>query len=365
MISSKKTASLLFIALVVLCSGQAQAAAEAVRISPAQAQALGVQTARVSAAKSAQTLGLPARVVLPNNQLYIVSAPLAGFIEKMEVSINQHVERGQILALLQSPPLAEAERAYLQAQTRFRLAQEVMLRDRQLFDEGIIAQRRYSTSRSSYIESEAALSVQKQILKLAGLSERTIKQLQADGNIGSMLEIRSPIDGVVLEQTGIAGARVDAAAPIYRVATLSPLWLDMEVPAALLPGLKEKTGVSVPAYHSEGTVFSIGNSVDPTSQTVMVRALMTTNIDSLRPGLKVEARISGSSGNVWQVPNSALARIAGKAVVFVKTPDGFRIKAVAIVNEGEKNSLVNGLDGAETVAIHGVAALKAAISGNE
>ncbi|MBY0577945.1 MAG: efflux RND transporter periplasmic adaptor subunit [Burkholderiales bacterium] len=356
--------SLVLLALASLCAGQAQAAEE-VRISPAQEQALGVQTARLSPAKSAQTMGLPARVVLPNNQLYIVSAPLAGFLEKMEASVNQHVKKGQILALLQSPPLAEAERAYLQAQTQFQLSKEVMLRDRQLFDEGIIAQSRFSASKSRYVESEAALSGQKQVLKLSGLSEGAIKNLLEKGNIGSTLEIRSPIDGVVLEQAGIAGQRVDAAAPIYQVAKLSPLWLDIEVPTALLPGLKEGSSVSVPASHSEGTVASIGKSINPTSQTAMVRALMTGNIDSLRPGLKVEVRISGASENVWQLPNSALTRIDGKPAVFVKTRGGFRVKSIELVNEGEKNSLVGGLDGGDAVAVHGVAALKAAISGNE
>lgn len=356
---------LILVALGCLGTGQLRAADEDLRISPAQAQALGVQTARISPAKSTQTLGLPARVVLPNNQLFIVSAPLAGFIEKMEANVNQHVRKGQVLAVLQSPPLAEAERAYLQAHTQFQLAKEVMLRDKQLYDEGIIAQSRFSTSSSRYIEMEAALSVQKQVLRLSGLSEGSIRNLPLKGNIGSTLEIRSPIDGVVLEQSGMAGQRIDAAAPIYQVAKLSPLWLEIEVPAALLPGLKEKGTVSVPAYNSEGSVASIGKSVNPTSQTVMVRALMTRNIEPLRPGLKVEARIASSSENVWQIPNSALTRIDGKAAIFVKTPDGFRVRTIVIVREGEKDSLVSGLDRNESVAIHSVAALKAAATGGE
>ena len=360
---TSRIASLIFFSLT-LCSGQLHAADE-IRITRAQEQALGVATAKVSQAKSTRTHGLPARVVLPNNQLHVVSAPLAGYLEKMEASPNQHVKKGQVLALLQSPPLAEAERSYLKAQTRFQLAKEVMLRDRQLFDEGIIAQSRFSSSRSRYVEAEAELSGQKQILMLSGLSEGAIKNLAGNGKIGSMLEIRSPVEGVVLEQTGMAGQRIDAAAPIYRVAKLSPIWLEIEVPAALLSGLMEGSAVEVPAYHAEGTISSIGKSVNPTSQTIMVRALMTRNIDSLKPGLKVEARISGSPGNLWQIPNSALARIGGKTAVFVKTPSGFRIWPVEIVNEGENDTFVSGLNRNQTIAVHGIAALKAALSGTE
>lgn len=340
-------------------------AADLIKLSPAQIDALGVKTSPVSQVKFAQTHGLPARVVLPNNQLFVVSAPLAGYLGKMEASTNQHVKKGQVLALLQSPPLAEAERAYLEAQTRFQLAREVMLRDKQLFDEGIISQSRFSASRSRYVETQAAISGQKQLLMLSGLSEGAVRTLAANGKIGSTLAIVSPIEGVVLEQSGIAGQRVDAASPIYRIAQLSPIWLEIEVPAALLSGLKEGSVVTVSGQNAEGVVSSIGKSVNPTTQTVMVRALMNKNIDSLKPGLTVEARISSASENLWQIPSDALIRIGGKPSVFVKTATGFQAKRVEIVNESDGASLVNGLTGGESIAVHGVAALKAALTGNE
>lgn len=354
----------LFLLAVALHSLQASAAGE-IRITAPQEAALGIGTARISQAKSAQTHGLPARVALPNNQQHIVSAPLAGFLEKMEASVNQHVAKGQVLALMQSPPLADAERAYLQAQTQFQLAKEVMQRDRQLFDEGIIAQSRFSASRSRYVEAEAALSGQKQMLKLSGLSDGDLRTLEANGIIGSTLRIRSPMEGVVLEQSGMSGQRVDAAAPIYRVAKLSPLWLEIEVPVTLLSGLKEGSSVTVPAYRAEGLVSSVGKIVNPSTQTVMVRALMTRNIDSLRPGLKVEAKIATRSSNLWEIPNSALIRLDGKTTVFVKSARGFLANPVEVVNEGDRESLVSGLHGDETIAIRGVAALKAAIAGAE
>ncbi|NNM81777.1 MAG: HlyD family efflux transporter periplasmic adaptor subunit [Burkholderiales bacterium] len=361
----KVTKSVFFLALASVPFSFAFAANEEVPMTAKQAQSLGVETARVAQVKATKTLGLPARVILPNNQLFVVSAPLAGFIEKMQASVNQHVKKDEVIAQMQSPPLAEAERAYLQAYTQYQLAREVMLRDQKLFEEGIISQSRHSASQSRYIEAGASLSVQKEMLKLAGLSGKSIDRLPVDGRIGSTLEIRSPIEGVVLEQTGIAGQRIDAAAPIYRVAKLSPLWLDIEVPAAALHGMKEKSAVSVPEYDAFGEVSSIGKSVKPTSQTVMVRALMTRHIEGLKPGLKVEATISGASGDMQQIPNAALTRIDGKPSVFVKTAKGFMVKHVDLVNEGESSSMVGGLSKDEVVAVHGVAALKAAISGTE
>jgi RND family efflux transporter MFP subunit len=340
-------------------------AADSVSLTAAQIDALGIKTAPVSRASHASTHGLPARVVLPNNQLFIVSSPLSGYIEKMEANANDHVKKGQVLAWLQSPSLAEAERAYLEAQTRFQLASETMERDKKLFDEGIISRGRYSSSRSRYIEAQAAASGQKQILMLSGLSGAELKALAENGKIGSTLVLRSPLDGFVLEQLGIAGQRVDASSPIYRIAQLSPIWLEIEVPASLLPRLKEDSMVTVQGTDAEGVLYSIGKSVNPASQTVMVRAKMTRNIDLLKPGLKVEAKISSASENLWQISSESLARIGGNPAVFVRTPSGFSMKPVEVVSESGTEILVKGLSGDETIAVHGIAALKSALSGSK
>lgn len=340
-------------------------AADSISLSAAQIDALGIKTAPVSKAGHASTHGLPARVVLPNDQLFIVSSPLSGYIEKMEANINDHVKKGQVLAWLQSASLAEAERAYLEAQTRFQLASETMQRDKKLFDDGIISRSRYSSSRSRYIEARAAASGQKQILALSGLSEGALKALTESGKIGSTLALRSPLDGFVLEQMGTAGQRVDAASPIYRIAKLSPTWLDIEVPAALLPRLKEGSPVTVQGQDAEGILHSIGKSVNPGSQTVMVRAQMMRNIDLLKPGLKVEAKISSATENLWRIPAESLARIDGKPVVFVQTPSGFREKFVETAGESGTDVLVKGLSGNETIAVHGIAALKSSFSGSK
>ena len=340
-------------------------AAEGVSLSAAQIESLGIATATVSRAGQSGTHGLPARAILPNNQIFMVSSPLSGYIARMGAAIGDRVKKGEALAWLESPSLAESERAYLETLTRFQLASEVLKRDQKLFELGIISQSRHSATRSRYVEAKAALSGQKQMLALAGLSGSAIKLLGEKGEIGSNLPIRSPVDGYVLEQTGLAGQRVEASAPIYRLAKLSPIWLDIQVPAALLSQLKLGDKVVVPSLHAEGTLSMIGKSVDQASQTVMARALMTRNIDFLKPGLQVEARISGASENLLQVPNEAIVRLDGKPAVFVRTATGFQAQRIEIVSDYDGYALVKGLGGKENIAVRGVATIKSALPGSE
>jgi hypothetical protein len=113
-----------------------------------------------------------------------------------------------------------------------------------------------------------------------------------------------------------------------------------------------------------GKVLAIGSSVGA-NQTVMVRAQVSEGAQRLRPGQFVEASVaSAAEAGEWRVPNAALARVAGKLVVFVQTTSGFSLEQVEMVSEGAADSLVKGVlaDDAR-IAVKGVAALKAASSG--
>lgn len=350
------------IILFTLISSNVQAFQE-LKISAQQQSALGIETAPLAGNQSREAQGFPARVVLPNNQLFIVSTPLAGVVEQMLASSNASVSKGQVLARIQSPSLSEIERGFLQAETQHQLADENLGRDKKLFDEGIISQSRYLATRSRHVEANAALLERKQMLKLAGVPEAAIQKLANGNNLSSTLDIVSPIEGVVLEQMAVSGQRVDMATPLYQVAKLSPLWLEIQVPAAKLAEIRDGDSVSIAAYNASGKITSIGRSINPATQTAVVRAIMNKNIDSLRPGLQIEAQIAGSASDFWQIRNSSLIREQGKAFVFVRTAAGFRATEVKVVSEGAGSSMVSGLKGNENIAVRGVAALKSALQG--
>ena len=86
--------------------------AAVLKLSPTQVKSMGVQTAPLSVRGGGTLGGLPAQVAIPAQQLYVVSAPLAGYVEHVSVAAQQPVKRGQPLVRLQSPQLAESQRAY-------------------------------------------------------------------------------------------------------------------------------------------------------------------------------------------------------------------------------------------------------------
>ena len=129
-----------------------------------------------------------------------------------------------------------------------------------------------------------------------------------------------------------------------------------------------KTGalISIPAYSASGTITAIARSLSGTNQTILLRGLIQHGTENLRPGQLVEVSISTATNSVaqWEIPNSAIARISGKPVLFVRTSQGFRAQTINILNEGAQNSVISSaLKGDEKIAVGGVSALKSSMMG--
>lgn len=340
--------------------------AEELTLNPSQSKTLGIVSAPLPAKQQGELAGMPAQVVIPGNQLFTISTPLSAMVEQTLVGVGDSVKKGQPLATLLSPALAEAQRGLLQSSTQAQLAKENLARDEQLWQDGIISESRYRATQSMHREANAALAERKQMLKLSGMSDADIARLQSDNTLSSQLTLTSPIDGVVLEKTASAGQRLDAAIPLFKVAKLEPLALEIQIPLASTQGLKVGASVTVPAYGAKGKLTAIGRSLSGGNQTILLRALILDGAHNLRPGQFVEATI-GTAGNAldqWSIPNGALARIGNKVVIFIETAKGYRSEEVTVLQEGANNSVITSkLKGNEKIAVSGVSALKASLMG--
>ncbi len=336
-------------------------------VSAQQLQAMGIATARPTREDRSPLEGLSARVVVPNTQMNVVSTPLPGLVETLTVAMGQPVKKGQVLARIQSPALAEAQRLFVQAWNQANLTQATLKRDESLWQEGIIAESRYLAAKGNQAEAAALLAERTQALRLAGMSEASIGRLRSASSISSSLDIAAPADGVVLEQMATVGQRLEASAPLYKIANVNPLWLEIQVPVARAAAVRAGDPVAVPQLRARGSVIAIGGSVDPDSQTVTVRALIDENVQNLRPGQNVEATIVAAApgtGTGWRVANSALSRHEGKLLLFVRTADGFRAQTATLIYEGTKESAVNAeLREDDEIAVRGIAALKGMLVG--
>lgn len=334
-------------------------------ITQAQQQTLGIKVVHLGKDSNLSSQRLAGEVVIPVSQERVVTAPQAGLVTELFVSAGQSVKKGQTLAQISSSEMVGLQSEYLQALTQRQLAADMLARDKELYQEGIIAQRRFLTTQSHHAETSAILAQRKQALQLAGMSSASISQLQKSGNMSSSLTLTAPMDGQVLEQMAKVGQRVEMAMPLYRVAKLSPLWVEIRAPLALLDTLRPGLRVKLPQAGIEGKLIDIIRSVNRNDQTLQLRAEVITGADKLIPGQYVEVEIvmEGAVVNNSQsfvLPKSAVVRRGADYYIFVQDSQGFVATVVDLLSE--KSGMVAiraaGLKGDEKVAVAGTAAIK-------
>lgn len=335
------------------------------RMDERQMRAAGIELSRVEPEAGTAQAVLPGTVVVPPQQLLVVAAPAAGLIEAVLVGPNEAVHTGQPIARLRSTDLLEAQRTYLQALAADQLAQTRLERDEQLSQERIIAERRLLTTRADREYARTTLQEREQMLALLGMTADDIAELRESRQMAAALTVSAPRDGVVLELRVSPGERVAASAPLFSVAQLHPLWINLQVPLQQARAIEPSTRVTVPGTTAQGEVIRLGRSVDQATQSVIATVLVDAGTDSLRPGQVVSASVALQPNGTpqWRLPAGSVVRHAGQSWVFVRRPDGFIARPVTVIAEvPSATSIRAGLAPEDRVASRGILSLLAELT---
>ena len=327
-----------------------------------QIEALGIKVAPLRSHTGGVMASFPAQVMVPPNAEQIVSSPVAGLVEQLLVQPNQLVRAGSALLRIVSPELGQLQLQLLQASARATLARQAAHREQQLFDEGIIPQRRIQEAQAGLKEAEAAINQAKAALRLSGMSAATINRIAVSGQPQDNITLTAARTGIVTEIAVKAGQRVEAATALLHIAQIDTLWLDIQIPVTESANWKAGAKIKIQGKDITARLMNTGTTVSASSQTLMLRAAVEGKAGQLRPGefVTVELPVTAAQGS-FDVPLAAVAHDGDQAYLFVRTANGFAAKPVKIsASSGQHVSVVGSLKGNEQIAISGVVALKGA-----
>jgi len=308
----------------------ADAGAGMVTVPPGRMQVLGVRTAPVET-RPALTRAIRATgtVQFDERSMAVATTRAAGWIEHLDVAATgDPVKRGQALAEIYSPDLVAAEEEYL------------------------VAARLGSGLATASLHRLRAL----------GVPDDEIARLRRTGRVAQRIPVLAPADGVVTEKMVVEGTRVGPDQPLYKTASLSPVWLIAEVQeqdlGAIQPGEPARAGfVAFPGRGFEGTVDYIYPSLNAETRTGRVR-IVTPNPDgALRAGMyasvEIEAPAGSASGPALAVLSSAVIDSGRQQVVLVERGEGrFEPRKVRLGAEGDGYAQVlDGLKPGERVVV--------------
>lgn len=328
-------------------------------------RAAGIGTTTIERERGGTDLLLPGTVAIPQHQIRVIAAPAGGLVEEMLVSADEQVKVGQPIAKLRSPAIVEAQRQFLAAIADEALSADRLRRSQLLFEGKALPERDLRVAQTEAVQAKSRLDERTQILSLMGMTDAEVETLRDARRIFPTVTLFSPMNGTVTVRHVGPGERIEPAAPVFTIALLDPLWVNIQVPAARLANITAGSDVHLPAQDARGKIIRIGRTVDSATQSTIVVAEIGSNDGAVRPGLavSVSVHVASDGGNQWSVPSGAVVRHRDRSWVFVRTKDGFQARPVQVLSESSRGVLIRStFASGDQVAIRGILSLLATLA---
>ena len=284
--------------------------AASLTLSPAAQARAQVRTSVVARRPVSTTLRLGGLLQPDESRVKLITAWVTGRIERMHVDFTgETVRQGEPLFTLYSPQLYAAQEELVQAR---RLAEDP------------------EASASSRDLARGTVEAARERLAEWGLSGDDIDRIATEG-ARDRVEVRSPMDGIVLEKQALEGDYVKVGQPVYRVADLGQLWLQVNAYEEDLPWIHAGLDVdfttdAFPGRTFSGKVAFVDPVLDPKTRTVKVRVEVGNPDGRLRPEMFARVRIHVPLGDEGTpplvIPASAPLVTGRRALVYVEEEPG-------------------------------------------
>ncbi|MBY0493822.1 MAG: efflux RND transporter periplasmic adaptor subunit [Cyanobacteria bacterium] len=339
-----------------------------VQMLPEQIKSAGMTIGVVGPREMTTVLELPGEVKADETRIARVVPRLQGVVEQVLKKQGDQVGRGELIAVINSRELADAKRDYIEAAHTAAYRADVLQREEMLFKKKISAEQELRLAEKLVVEARLAEKLAGQKLVVLGVPSSVLAGL-ADAPAESMAryEIRSPLDGVILERNVTVGEAVTADAAIFSVGDLSAVWVDIAVYAKDLGNVRtgqEATIVSTDlGREATGRISFLGPLVGQATRSAIARIVLPNSGQLWRPGLFVTVRLVRESIKIpLAVAAEAIQTFRDWQVVFVKYGDWFEARPLELGRtDGQWVEVLSGLKAGDQYALANSFAVKAEI----
>jgi Cu(I)/Ag(I) efflux system membrane fusion protein len=303
-------------------------AAPGVSVDPAARQSLGIRVVAAEMGSIAATFDVNGSIDFNQRDVAIVQARSGGFVERVyRLAPGDVIGAGAPIADLQLPEWGSAQTEYL------------------------------SVKKLRKPELTAAA---RQRLRLMGIPEGVIAEVDRTGRTGGRLTVRAPIGGVVQTLNARVGVTLATGQTLAEISGLGTVWLNAALPEAQAALVKtgERATATLTAFPGEsfaGRVIAILPTASADSRTLTVRVELANRGGRLRPGMFATVALGSDAKPALLVPSEAVIRTGTRNIVMLEKGDGRYHPAEVVAGRegGGKTEILQGLAPGEKVVASG------------
>jgi len=344
------------------------------RIGHLEQREIGIEITTAGPGDLMFNISLSGEIILnPDNVAHVVPR-VSGVTRSVHKSVGDSVEKGALLAVLDSHELAQTKAQFLAALSKERIAQANFEREDKLWKENISSERTFLDARQTLEEVQIVRTLAEHELHVLGVSEDDITSLHAQPEaLHTHYQITSPIRGTVIDRHLVRGEVVkeDTDNPIFVIADLTSVWLNLTVHTTHLNKIRsgQKILITVPNRSEPlaATIDYITLLVDKSTRTATARVVLPNPNGTLLPGLFVTASlVSDTIAVPILVPTTAIHAIDGKPTIFLRDDKGFMPVTVSLgISNDTHTEVLAGLIVGDSYVVRGGFVLKSEMMKSE
>jgi len=279
-----------------------------------------------------RTVQATGMLAVPVKNQVKVSAYSGGYVTGIDLIPGQHVNKGQVLFVLENPEFIQVQQAYLEAKAQLAYLYDEYQRQQELVEEKIASQKKFLKAKSDYEVTLATAEGLKKRLQLLGISS---DQLMPE-NLVSAITVRAPVAGYVTAVNASKGIFLNATDVAVELIDVDHLHLELSIFEKDILAIKKGQRIKfrVPEVSTDtffGEVFLVGKSLDENSRIIHVHGHLDQQhtTANLLPGMFVDAEIMVESLKAASLPETAVVEADDKFYILVK--EGQSDKAIRFV----------------------------------
>jgi cobalt-zinc-cadmium efflux system membrane fusion protein len=336
-----------------------------VKLSPEEMKEHGIKVQAAGPGEIKVTLRLSGEVQFDPDLVVRVRTQAPGVVREARKKVGDTVRQGEVLAVLESRELAEANAKLASSRAKETLVKAAFQREEQLWKEKITSEREYLEARQAM--QEAVIERQLAQRRLATFGSVAAGGQEATDQGMARYELKAPMSGTIIERNLVRGEflKEEAERPPLVIADTGRVWVNLAVNqkdlARVVPGNKALVIFDHGIAPAEGVVDYVSPAVGEGTRTATARVILSNPGNRYRPGLFVSAEVVVDKERAEVlVPKAAVQTLEGKQVVWVEDAEGFRPTPVEVGrSNGESVEVTSGLEPGQRYVTEGVFTLKA------
>ena len=311
------------------CADDAAASASpGVTVDPAARQNLGIRVATAELGTLESGLTATGTIEFNQRDVAIVQARSGGFVQRVYGRAPGDVIRaGEPIADVQIPEWGGAQTEFLAVKKLGRPALTAAARQR---------------------------------LRLLGMSDSVIAQVERSGRTNGTVTIAAPIGGVIQTLDARRGVTLAQGQTLAEINGIGTVWLNAAVPEAQAGQVRvgQRATATLAGFPGEtfgGRVIAILPAAQAESRTLTVRIELANRGGRLRPGMFASVALGGDTRAALLVPSEAVIRTGRRTIVMLAKQDGrYQPAEVRTGREGGgQTEIILGLAPGEKVVVSG------------